>query len=99
MYSTVTCSNRANKKPEKENSTHHFWLPFSKKNSNNVRKNPSQISGAPNSARGTIEFQASAVDNYKTRIVDNNITLLSKNPSMKMSRAGSIDKNMKSDRR
>jgi hypothetical protein len=33
MYATATDAYRANKKPEKENSTHHFWPPFTKKTS------------------------------------------------------------------
>jgi hypothetical protein len=55
MYQTITDQNRANKKPEKENSTSYFWHPFSKKNSGYVGKNISIMSGA-SSARGAIEF-------------------------------------------
>jgi len=90
MYATATDPTKANKKPEKENST-HFWAPFAKKNY--MTKNPSQRSGAPNSARGAIEFQQTTFDSYKTRITINQGKALTRNPSMKLSsRATSIDK-------
>ena len=100
MYVTATDANRANKKPEKENST-QYWAPFAKRSSGYPGKNISQNSGAPNSARGTIEFQPpSANDNYRTRVVLNPGKALTRNPSLKMmSRAGSIDKKLKYEKR
>lgn len=93
MYATATDAHRANKKPEKENSTQQ-WAPFAKRSSGYPGKNISQNSGAPNSARGTIEFQPPSVD-YRTRVVLNQGKSLTRNPSLKMiSRGSSIEKKL-----
>ena len=69
MYNTNNDNFRATRKPEKENSTHVFSLPFSKRNSGAIQKNRSGFNQTSMfSSRDPINFhQTITTDNYKSK--------------------------------
>ena len=97
MYNTNTDSFRATRKPEKENSTHHIFQPFTKKQANSsymTKPAGGTHTAAPNSARGGRLDYATITHCVDRKIINN--TSLTRNPSTKST---SIDKKMRNERK